>query len=383
MKFVTLARQNLRNRYNMTRIFYYNRASTGCDEEFHTFHDEWCMGDFNDGMRDNHTAWEVKIVPTESYIDFVLYWYGKSFDIAGNTGVYIDNNFFSASYNTQMTGAYQREDGSIMPSTGIWGLRELAKRTFVYLNERGMRPINMVHMTSAQILPLNSFYTVQYDWEWHLGEGDAQGRFSRIYLQLVSNGEHAGNWPILLHDQGRFVDDPWIFKTFLGVAITHELLIDRYVWHGVPTMDGDTTENRLFNTFREPINRICRQPEVEVYRYWDQRPQPITANNPNLPGIVYALKGREALFAITSYAEGDEQVTATIDAAALDLAAGYRVIDLETNEEMQVNGDTLKIPAQQTRLEGISAGSEIAGVAFWAVQFYATMPTQYPVTPLT
>ena len=36
-----------------------------------------------------------------------------------------------------------REDGSIVPSNGIWGLRELVKRTFVYMNELGMRPITM------------------------------------------------------------------------------------------------------------------------------------------------------------------------------------------------------------------------------------------------
>ena len=76
-------------------------------------------------------------------------------------------------------------------------LRDLAKRTFVYLNERGMPPITMVHMTSAQILPLNSFYTVQYDWEWRFSEGDVHDRFAREYLFLATSGEHAGAWPIV------------------------------------------------------------------------------------------------------------------------------------------------------------------------------------------
>ncbi len=39
-------------------------------------------------------------------------------------------------------------------------------------------------------------------------------------------------WPIVLHDQGKLESDPWTYRTFLGVAIVHELLIDPYVWHG-------------------------------------------------------------------------------------------------------------------------------------------------------
>ena len=53
-----------------------------------------------------------------------------------------------------MTDAYHKPDGTIVPSTGIWGLRELAKRTFQYENERGMLPVTMAHMTSTSILPM-------------------------------------------------------------------------------------------------------------------------------------------------------------------------------------------------------------------------------------
>lgn len=65
----------------------------------------------------------------------VLYWYVQSFLIGNNKGVYWDNFFFHPTANTVMTGAYRRDDGTLVPSTGIWGLRELARRTFQMMNE--------------------------------------------------------------------------------------------------------------------------------------------------------------------------------------------------------------------------------------------------------
>ena len=348
--FVRRARENLRSRLGTTMVFYYNRSSYPAADEFQTFMDEWCPGDYNP-FRGSHSRYEVKIVPSESYIDFALHWYGRSFDVAGNTGVYIDNNFFDACYNRQMTGAYVKADGSVMPSTGMWGLRELAKRTFVYLNERGMLPITMVHMTSAQILPLNSFYTVQYDWEWRFSEGDVQDRFSREYLLLATNGEHVGAWPIVLHEQGKCVSDPWTLKTYLAVAIVHELIVDPYVWDVEPIPSGDTAENRLFHTFRGPITEICRSDGVEVYRYWDQRPQPVRASSPDLRTIVYSRKGAEAIVAIASFSDNDEQAELTIDPAALGFAGGYRAIDVETGREATVSGDRLPLALKRHDLK--------------------------------
>ncbi|MBV9471070.1 MAG: hypothetical protein JOZ57_17675, partial [Abitibacteriaceae bacterium] len=181
--FINHVRYNLTSRYGKKMIFYYNRASYQAADEFETFKDEWALKDLRTvgkGIKRD----EIKIVPSESYIDHALYWYGKSFDIGGNQGVYWDNWFFAGSYNTMMTGAYQKSDGTVVPSTGIWGLRELSKRTFQYLNERGMFPFTMPHMTSTSILPMLSFATVQYDWEWKYSEGDVQDRFTRDYIQL-------------------------------------------------------------------------------------------------------------------------------------------------------------------------------------------------------
>ena len=92
-----LARKNLRSRLGKRIILYYNRSAYPAMEEFQTFMDEWATGDYNhfrgpDAPSAEH--FEVKIIPSESFIDFVLHWYIQSFEHSPNTGVYIDNIFF-------------------------------------------------------------------------------------------------------------------------------------------------------------------------------------------------------------------------------------------------------------------------------------------------
>ncbi|MDQ3814268.1 MAG: hypothetical protein M3347_10000 [Armatimonadota bacterium] len=335
--FIAHVRHNLTSHYGAKMVFYYNRASYQAAEEFETFKDEWTLTDYRTIGKGNGIG-EIKIVPGDSYIDHALYWYGKSFGIGGNQGVYWDNWFFAGSYNTMMTDAYRRPDGAVVPSTGIWGLRELSKRTFQYMNERGLLPITMPHMTSTNILPLHSFATVQYDWEWKYSEGDVQYRFPRDYILLVSNGDLAGTWPVLLSDQGKLADDPWTGRTFAAVAMVHELDCRYSSW---------TKTGKMQMALFKLVDEILSQPGVQVYRYWDERPQPIKADNPDLPTIVYSVKSQQAVFAVVSYAESDVTANLTIDPVALGLAQGYKVIDAETGQEVAVADNKLAFPLKK------------------------------------
>ena len=325
-------RYNLRSRYDKTMVLYYNRASYQKAGEFQTFMDEWSLEDYRAYSKGDGLG-EIKIVPSESYIDHALYWYGKSFDVANNKGVYWDNLFFVADYNRTMTGAYMGADRAIMPSTGVWGLRELVKRTFQYMNERGMTPITMPHMTSTGILPLLSFATVQYDWEWRYSQGDFQDRFTRDYILLVTNGELAGTWPVLLGDHGKLATDPWTQRTFAGVSLVHEL-----IGEGLPD---------VWRPLREPILELTRRPECKVARYWDDSPLPISTGDADLPAIVFWIPGQEAIVLVTSYSGADQTVTAKVDAAALGFTGGYVVGDVETGETLPVQDGALRFPLKQ------------------------------------
>lgn len=319
-------RHNLNAHLGAKMIFYYNRASFQLAPEFETFKDEWSLTDYRSVPKGNG-IWEIKIVPTRSYIDHAVWWYARSFEIGGNRGVYWDNWFFAPSYNTRTHGAYRRGDGTIVPSTGLWGLRELAKRTFQMMNERGMLPITMAHMTSTGILPLLSFCTVQYDWEWKYSEGDVQDRYSRPYLLLVSNGEHAGTWPVLLNDHGPQAEDPWVARTFAGVAMVHELDCPYPEWSPTGKM-----QRSLF----APIDALLRRPGLRVHRYWDESPGPVRSSDPDVPVIVYYLPGVEAVVGVTSYAREDRNVELTVDRAMLRLPAEFRALDAQTGAPCEV-----------------------------------------------
>jgi hypothetical protein len=321
-------RHNLRSRYGTKMLFYYNRAS--CQElpEFETFKDEWCLDDLRATGKGTGRG-EIKIVPSQSYIDFCLYWYARSFETGGNQGVYWDNFFIAPSFNTAMTDAYRRADGSIAPAAGIWGLRELCRRTFVMMNERGMLPITFPHMTSFSPLPMLSFATVQYDWEWKYSEGDVQDRFSREYLLLASTGELAGVWPVPLSDQGKLADDPWTQRTFSAVRLVHEL--DGGGGWGAGWVKAQA---ELATALAAPVLALLDQPGLVVYKYWEDRPVPVLSGHADVPSIVYSIPGKQALAALVSYARQEVPITVTADLKTLGLADGCTVTDAETGERL-------------------------------------------------
>ena len=321
------ARYNLIGRFAKKMIFYYNRASCQRMPEFQTFKDEWVLTDLRSVGRGNSTR-EIKVVPTPSFIDYNLYWYARSFEVGNNQGVYWDNFFFRPSFNTEMTAAYRREDGSIRAATGIWGLRELARRTFIMLNERNMPPVTMVHMTSFSPLPLLSFATLQYDWEWKYSQGDVQDRFSREYTRLVSSGELAGTWPVLLHDHGKLSHDHWTQRTYTAVRLLHEL--DGRGGFGMGR--GAHQSNRA--ALAEPILAMLEKPGLEVYKYWEDRAQPVTADHPDAPVIVYAVPGKEALVGVVSYARNRLTVNIEADLKTLALPEDVVVTDVETGTRL-------------------------------------------------
>jgi hypothetical protein len=314
---------NLRSRYGEKMVFYYNRATCQLFPETETFKDEWLLDDYR-GLGKGISRGEIKTIPSQSFIDYNLYWYVKSFEIGNNQGVYWDNYFICPSFNTEMTDAYRRPDGTIAPASGIWGLRELSKRTFIMENERGMQVFTFPHMTSFSCLPMLSFATCQLDWEWKCSEGDVQNRFTREYLQLASDGELSGAWPVALHEQaGQGADqreNQWVQRTFTAVRLVHEL-------DGV---GGFGKHYPAHEKVAKPVIDILDSEGLKVYKYWEERPQPVKATSADFPCIVYSVPGKEAVVVVTSYAGKDDNVSMTVDAKALGFTGGWITVNTET-----------------------------------------------------
>jgi len=318
-------------------IFYFNRATTPVAKEFSTFKDEWLLKEMT-GHDLKVTDSEQKLVPSESYIDYALYWYKESFKRARNTGVYWDNWYLAPSYNVEMTDAYRDENGIIVPSTGIWGLRELCKRTFILMNEEGMEPRVFPHMTSTSVLPMLSFATMQLDWEWQSGNGDTQDRFSREYLQVATAGDLAGvlSWPLWNH--GFKNDDIRGLRSYTGVQMLHDVNFYTIIPSSVKMPEWDK--------FLEGLRDQLRKPGLKTWRYWDEETQPVTIGDTDLPVIVHSVPGDLTWVVVCSYAKEDREAKITIDAQRLGLGENYTVTNAETGEIYPVkdNSVSLNVP---------------------------------------
>jgi hypothetical protein len=337
-------------------IFYYNRATCQLFPECETFKDEWMLDDFRAFGKGNNRG-EMKIVPSPSYIDNNLYWYDKSFEIGNNQGVYWDNIFIVPSFNTEMTDAYWRADGAIVPSSGIWELRELAKRTFIMMNERNMLPIVFPHMTSFSPLPMLSFCTVQYEWEWKYSEGDVQDRFPRDYIQLVTTGELAGVRPVPLSDAGKLSEETWTQRTFTAVRLVHEL--DGGGGWGNSWVQAHKNNSLLARPILDmPILDMLDKKGLQVYRYWDERPQPVRAANPDIVSIIYSVPGKAAVAAITSYAEKEQDAGIFVDAKALGFADGCMVTNAEGGAQWPVENGMILLPLKKHELKVLRLSSK-------------------------
>lgn len=341
---------NLRGRLGTKMMFYYNRATCQLFPELETFKDEWLVDDTRNIGKGNGVG-EIKVIPSPSYIDYNLYWYARSFEVGGNQGVYWDNMFIVPSFNTQMTDAYVGADGNIVPAAGLWAMRDLSKRTFVMMNERGIPPVIMHHMTSFSCLPLLSFATTQYDWEWKYGGGDTQDRFDRDYVLLCSTGDLAGVWPVTLGDQSPQNEDPWYTRTMMAVHLLHEL--DGGMGYGAQWIKAHKAN---WDGVASKVYAMLDRPGLQVYRYWEERPQPVRSENPELLTNCYVVPGQEALVVLVSYAREDVAAEVKVDLQALGLGADAKVTDAETGAALTLADGKVAFPLKKHDMRLIRIG---------------------------
>jgi len=108
---------------------------------------------------------------------------------------------------------------------------------------------------------------------------------------------------------------------------------------------GNATGTR---SLLQTVIDMLDKPGLEAYRYWDERPQPVRTTNPDIPTLVYAVPGKEALAVIVSYARQDEEVAVRVDLEALGLPGDSVLTDAESGERFNLNPDgTLPLPLKR------------------------------------
>jgi hypothetical protein len=329
--------------FNKNMLFYYNRAFFNALDEYPTFMDEWGIKDFTSRVF-IPVRNEIKLVPTDSYNDYAMYWYRESFEHGRNQGVYWDNWLLKPTYNTEMTDAYEDTDGTVIPATGMWGLRSLIKRTYEMMCEQGMDPVTAPHMTSTAILPMLSFATVQFDWEWKRSTGDVQHRFSRPYVQLVSNGELAGLQPMMLTDHGKDAKDEWRQRTYAGVCIVHELF------------SGGA--GKVWKTLNEPVKEeYFKNPELKTFRYWDEQ-DTVKVSDKDYAWILHNVPREKAVLVICSYKQTDGKVKFELDLSKLGIKADAFCTDFETREPIAWNNGKIELELKKHEVKAIEFSTQ-------------------------
>jgi len=193
-------------------------------EEFEVYADEWDLREWRPPRELNEFSTE----PVPSFVDFTLHQLREELK-HGLTGMYYDNIFEGLVRDPVTSAAFEEADGTLRPAFGIFRLRELVKRTAVFLHKSGVSyngsPAIMLHMTDCPIIPVLSFAGLQLDWEMNFGGNVYQERFPLHYGIAASTGAQAGvNPQVLIDAKGCDGDSARVVKSAMAMAFIYNII---------------------------------------------------------------------------------------------------------------------------------------------------------------
>lgn len=312
------------------------RGAVVTQEEFKVFQDEWLKMDYTSRRwaeyDDGIIGYEV--IPGKSYQDFILYHYKKMLDSSGFDAIYFDNTFILSSRETLIGGAFIGENGAIRPSCDLFLMRDLCKRAAVLsFQSRGFN-LNVSHMTSCNIVPINTWFGCNLDWEWYYGEDDYQDRFSMDYTRTVSLGVQTGSIPLALGTTGvrvgpeNQVKRDWVIRTLVGTTMVHEI---RDWGMGFP----------LQLKIAELMNQSgYGEKTCKVFRYWEDN-FPVGISGGETAALLLSNKG-ELLLIITDYGAGGK-FTLKFNRSVSGMKPAGAFFNGETNEKIPGTPDALSV----------------------------------------
>lgn len=306
-------------------MFYTNARGVRWDtREGQTFVDEWNRNPFiqRDFKWLSGAAYDLD--PVSSFRDYAMWWYKRMFESGACDSIYWDDVFMNANFNMVATDAYRLPDGTIQPSSGLFNMRELVRRTAVLQTELGRPARNMVHMTNTAIAPICSFAIMNYDWEDHNGFSDFQDRYTREYIRALSIGRQFGNFPAVLAPiSGTPGQVAWCERTATGVMLTHELR-----W-------THSDRRHYWKTLQKLYDFGYGNKGVKVYNYWDAG-FPVKIEGPEHSSIALVKEGKTMLV-ICDYGGGGEY----------RIRSSGKAVDQETGKSFgSVNG-SIAIPLKK------------------------------------
>ena len=193
-------------------------------DEFEVFADEWDLREWRPPRELNEFSTE----PVPSFVDFTLYQLREELK-HGTNGMYYDNIFEGLVRDPVTSAAFEGEDGTLYPAFGIFRLRELVKRTAVFLHQQGVsfhgNPAIILHMTDCPIVPVLSFAGLQLDWEMNFGGNVYQERFPLHYGIPASTGATAGvSSHVLIDAKGCDGDSAKVVRSAMAMTFIYNII---------------------------------------------------------------------------------------------------------------------------------------------------------------
>jgi len=225
-----------------------------------------------------------------SYRDFGA-WHAANW-LRRGFGLYFDNSMPKRALDPVATSAFQREDGQVVPSCGIWAHREYLKRIWV-LHQQFYNPhtpqIMMIHMTNTHILPYHVWNQVNLDLEWKFRVNALfQKKFGHDLLRAESLGLQTGNYPTAMAGASK-ADAAWLKL--------HAARYERTRWAGllVHEIKGGIPLQPYPKLFEEVGYGLD---DAHVFNYWDRRPV-LHVNDPEVKWLLVERQGRALLLVCT------------------------------------------------------------------------------------
>lgn len=301
-----------------------------------TFQDEW-MKEIFQATRDREPLpWEGKaysVDNSESFRDFALWWYNKMITLGGTENLYWDDVFLSATLNLskEYTQSGRYDNDELIPTCGLFNMRELIKRAAIHQLELGRKPWNMVHMTNTYLVPVYSFAQTHLDWE-NVSTRPYQEQYSREYLRAASIGVHTGNVIGVIGNVGGGSKEQkdWVKRTGTGVTITHDLT------RSAPEHAGKEYWKAISTLFEFGYGL----PEVKIYNYWDDN-YPIEITGGESSSILLR-KGNEAMIVLCDYRDGG-----TFKIKFRDGLRPVSAKNMETRKAYKVSGGVVEVPLKK------------------------------------
>ncbi|NNM88646.1 MAG: hypothetical protein HKL95_09015 [Phycisphaerae bacterium] len=289
-----------------------------------TYLNEWDRHVYPSRRYYPHEYIDGSVYEGHSYRDYVLWYYRKLLSTFDD-GIYWDDMFLQADFNTVVTNAYRLPDGYVQPSTTLWVQRALVRRTAVLAAQLHKPDMNMVHMTDCAVAPELSFAHIDLDLEDKFGENPFQQRFSRAFLLAESTGRQFGNIPCVL--AGLQGNNPaklaWAGRTEAGVVLTMELR----GWDGSAAV--------YWRDYAKLVRFGYGTPATTTWDYW-RRGYPMKISGDKTSSIIVAKRqGGQVIVVVCDWGHGGT-IQMRLNQAALHLKGGLSATDMETGKPLSV-----------------------------------------------